>query len=146
MECLLYISLVRPILEYASIVWDPKTQVKVSLCKKWLRICSHQWDLDYYTLLHMFQLPSLASRHDYLRLLSPYKITFQFPSSIPAPSSVSYLTSHKTADFLTYTRVYLIDISNIMLFVYPLHFMHKLYLKSFCMCIVCSMTEKKARD
>ena len=95
-------SLVRPILEYASIVWDPKTQNLIgkieSVQKMALRICSHQWDLDYYTLLDMFQLPLLASIRDYWRLLSLYKIIFQFPSSILAPGSVSYLTCHKTAE------------------------------------------------
>ena len=67
--CQLYISLVRPILEYASIVWDPSSA---------LRICSHEWNLDYHTLLHSFGLPPLSSRRDYLRLLSLYKNIFTF--------------------------------------------------------------------
>ena len=70
--------------EYASFVRDPKTQNLIGSVA--LRICSHQWDLDYYTPLDMFQLRSLASRRDYLRLLSPYKI--MFPSSILAQGSV----------------------------------------------------------
>ena len=37
--------------------------------------------------------PSLASRRDYLRLLSVYKIIFQFPSSILAPYKGGIKTS-----------------------------------------------------
>ena len=75
--CQLYISLVRPILEYASIVWDPSSQILIkqieSVQKFALRICSHEWNLDYHTLLHSFGLPPLSSRRDYLRLLTLYK-------------------------------------------------------------------------
>ena len=87
-------------------MWDPKTGRIESVQKMALRICSHQWDLDYYTLLDMFQLPSLASRRDYLRLLSLYKIIFQFPSSILAPGNVSYLNRHKIADLNLYKLLF----------------------------------------
>ena len=78
--CQLYISLVRPILEYASIVWDPNSQILIkqieSVQKFALRICSHEWNL-YHTLLHSFGLPPLSSRRDYLRLyIQDYISTF----------------------------------------------------------------------
>ena len=64
----LYLSLVRPILEYASPVWDPYTQKNIhqleSVQKLALKICSHCWDIDYHILLDMFTLPTLASRRE----------------------------------------------------------------------------------
>ena len=87
----LYLSLVRPILEYASPVWDPYTQKNIhqleSVQKLALKICSHCWDIGY-ILLDMFTLPTLASRREYLRILTLFKIItgcFYFPPNILFP-------------------------------------------------------------
>lgn len=75
--CRLYLSLVRPILEFASPVWDPYTQKSIkeleSVQKFALKICSHCWDINYEMLLNMFQLPSLAARREYLRINTLHK-------------------------------------------------------------------------
>ena len=109
--CHLYISLVRPILEYASVVWDPTSQNLIkqleSVQKFALRICSHEWNMDYYSLLQEYQLPPLSSRRDYLRLMTLYNIIFQhfhFPSSILTPAIVSRSTRHKRPESNLYER------------------------------------------
>ena len=50
-----------------------------------LKICSHCWDIDYHILLDMFTLPTLASRREYLRILTLFKIIngcFYFPPNV----------------------------------------------------------------
>ena len=70
--CRLYISLVRPILEYACQVWDPythKNTAKLESVQKFaLKVCSHCWNIDYDMLLDIFQLPSLSAQWEYLRI------------------------------------------------------------------------------
>ena len=72
--CRLYVSMFRPILEYACIVWDPHIQMNIEQlesCQKLaLNMCSHCWNINYSTLLDMFSLPSLASRREYLRVMT----------------------------------------------------------------------------
>ena len=57
------LAIVRPVLEYASIVWDPLTQQLIkdleSVQKFALRICSKPWHLSYSGL---FNLPTLISK------------------------------------------------------------------------------------
>ena len=62
----LYISLVRPHLEYGSQVWDPhlardKTSLE-NVQKFACRIASAKWDESYEDLLHVFNLASLQER------------------------------------------------------------------------------------
>ena len=46
----LYLSLVRPILEYACPVWDPYTFKNIEQVQKFaLKICAHRWDTGYCT-------------------------------------------------------------------------------------------------
>ena len=81
--------LVRPILEYASPVWDPYTQKNIhrleSVQKLVLKICSHCWDIDYHILLDMFTLPTLVSRREYLRTFKIITGCFYFPPNILFP-------------------------------------------------------------
>ena len=68
----LYLSLVRPSLEYASQVWDPHSSkdVKVleNIQKFALRIATKQYYARYEILLDTFQLPSLENRRSFLSL------------------------------------------------------------------------------
>ena len=70
--CQLYLSLVRPHLDYATQVWDPHLQRDINslecLQKFALRLCSKQWDTGYHELLNMFSLPSLENRRLHLKL------------------------------------------------------------------------------
>ena len=56
--CRLYLSLVRPILEYACQVWDPYTQRNIkeleSVQTFALKVSSHCWNIDYEMLLNFF--------------------------------------------------------------------------------------------
>ena len=66
----LYLSFVRPSLEYASQVWDPHSSkdVKVleNIQKFALRIATKQYYARYEILLDTFQLPSLENRRSFL--------------------------------------------------------------------------------
>ena len=95
----LYLAIVRPVLGYASIVWDPNTQKLAkdleSVQKFALRICSHQWNLSYPDLMEIFNLPTLSSRREYLRILALYKIvfvSFLLPPSVLIPTSAHHNT------------------------------------------------------
>ena len=74
----LYISLVRPHLEYACQVWDPHLErdIKAIEAVQKFALCmvTKQWNLCYNDLLHMCTLPSLALRRSYLRLSTLFKI------------------------------------------------------------------------
>ena len=65
----LYISLIRPSLEYACQVWNPYLAKDIDKLEKVqqfaLRLCFKQWDLDYQSLLFLSDLPTLAARRKY---------------------------------------------------------------------------------
>ena len=69
----LYLSLIRPHLEYACPVWDPHTmkdKVLLEDVQKFaLRMATKQWDSGYQELLDIMNVPSLADRR--LQLNSP---------------------------------------------------------------------------
>ena len=68
----LYISFVRPFLEYAAPVWDPHHSTLIDKIEKVqrfaLRMASKQWNSDYATLLAWSGLPTLQSRRRVLSL------------------------------------------------------------------------------
>ena len=78
----LYISLVRPHLEYASQVWNPHLQKDIlmleSVQKFGLRICLKQWQMLYQDCLKQCSLPDLKTRRDFLNLCLFYKIINNF--------------------------------------------------------------------
>ena len=68
----LYLSHVRPHLEYAAVVWDPH-QINLinkleSVQKFALKAVTKQWKANYVDLLRVCQVPSLAQRRQYLKL------------------------------------------------------------------------------
>ena len=74
----LYLSHVRPHLEYAAVVWDPH-QINLinkleSVQKFALKAVTKQWKANYVDLLHVCQVPSLAQRRQYLKLTTLFKI------------------------------------------------------------------------
>ena len=74
----LYVSLVRPHLEYACLVWDPHLSKDIGMLESVqtfaLKICTGQWHSSYEDFLNSANLPSLKFRRLYLRLAMLYKI------------------------------------------------------------------------
>ena len=64
--CQLYLSMVRPHLEYTSPVWSPHLAKDMELIegvqKFALRIASKSWTMTYHDLLIKFNLPTLETR------------------------------------------------------------------------------------
>ena len=62
----LYLTKIRPHLEYASPVWDPfrlgEIEELENVQKFALRMCLKSWSMDYKELLETAQIPSLSSR------------------------------------------------------------------------------------
>ena len=93
----LYLTLVRPLLEYGAEVWHPHlikdTLALENVQKLALRICSKQWQMSYYDLLDRFKLPTLENRRLFLSLCTFFKIIHSFfPSAlIPPHLSSSYV-------------------------------------------------------
>jgi hypothetical protein len=62
----LYLTTIRPHLEYASPVWNPfhigEIEKIESVQKFALRMCSKSWNLDYEELLENTRIPTLSSR------------------------------------------------------------------------------------
>lgn len=62
----LYLTLIRPNLEYASIVWDPHLikghKVLENVQKFACRVCTKNWHTDYQSLLDGLYIPSMEAR------------------------------------------------------------------------------------
>ena len=85
----MYISLVRPHLEYASQVWNTYKTGEINslegVQKFALRMCTKQWNSSYNDLLQLCSLPTLQQRRLYLDLCTMFKIVqglFHFPTGI----------------------------------------------------------------
>ena len=74
----LYLSIIRPHIEYASPVWDPyhKTEIEAieSVQKFALKMCLKSWSSNYEQLLLEVRLPTLKVRRSALSLGHLYKI------------------------------------------------------------------------
>ena len=74
----LYLSMVRPHLDYACQIWDPhlaKDKKKLEDVQKFgCRLASHQWDSTYQDLLQLYELPSLEELRLHLKLGLMFKI------------------------------------------------------------------------
>lgn len=74
----LYVSYIRPHLEYACQVWDPHMKKDIealeAVQKFALRACTKLWDTPYQTLLSSTNLPDLAARRRQMKLCTLYKL------------------------------------------------------------------------
>ena len=74
----LYMSSVRPHLEYGTAVWDPHLQKDINKLEKVqtfaLRMCTKNWTADYDSLFTSCNLPSLKKRHLFLKLSFLYQL------------------------------------------------------------------------
>ena len=85
----LYVSLVRPHLEYACPVWAPHTAMDIHELERVQmfagRMATRNWDASYSELQSMVKLPTLERRRLELKLSHLFKIVHNlcfFPSSI----------------------------------------------------------------
>ena len=87
--------MIQPILEYASTVWDPHTNVNItkleSVQRRAARFCLG--DYSHYSsvtcMLQLLDLPSLQSRRKLAKLTTMYKIIYIF---LPIPLSPIIVT------------------------------------------------------
>ena len=74
----LYLTHVRPRLEYAAVVWDPHQSSHINklenVQKFALKAATKQWKADYDTLLNSCHIPSLEQRRKILKLTTLFKI------------------------------------------------------------------------
>ena len=97
----LYLTLVRPVLEYGAEVWHPHLikdiQALENVQKFALRICSKQWQMSYPDLLNHFKIPTLENRRLFLSLCTFFKIVNKInyfpPALIPPHTPLSVLRS-----------------------------------------------------
>ena len=89
----MFLAVVRPLLEYAAPVWDPRQLGLIStlerIQKLALRMCAKDWSASYEDLLIRFDLPTLKQRRKLLKLCFFYQVrsgSFFFPN---APVSAS---------------------------------------------------------
>ena len=104
----LYVTLVRPILEYASSIWDPPSPTVSSQLEAvqhfGLKIAFKSWSIPYHHLLNLSHLTSLSHRRFKFKIVLLFKIkenlsfTPFHPLQIKAPSCYS-LRSNNNGKF-----------------------------------------------
>ena len=74
----LYVSYIRPHLEYAAAVWDPYLSKDINLLEKTqgfaLKVCAKNWSLSHNELLSHLHLSSLSERRSQAKLCHLFKI------------------------------------------------------------------------
>ena len=100
---LIYLTCIRPHLEYACQLWAPFTckgiQSLEAVQKFACKVCLKRWNLDYNSMLQLLNLPSLSVRREFLKLTTMYNIIdgfLQFPSGIFVQSNFPYCCNHST--------------------------------------------------
>lgn len=100
----LYISSVRPHLEYAAVVWDPHLQKDINSLEKVqtfaLRMCTKNWSASQDSLLATCELPSLRKRRLFLKQCILYQVVnnlITFPSRNISPRDVNIITRSKNS-------------------------------------------------
>ena len=84
----LYLSFVRPHLEYAAQVWDPHLRTHVNSLERVqkfaLRMCCKNWNEPYDALLARTDLPTLSKRRKFLKVSYFFQVisgTFHSPNA-----------------------------------------------------------------
>ena len=102
----LYVSLVRPHLEYACQIWDPHLikdkKLLEDVQKFGCKLAAHQWDSGYQDLLQLFELRTLEERRLHLKLGLMFKIIHNlcyFPSIPALRSTIPGLRSSHPLQF-----------------------------------------------
>ena len=104
----LYKSLIRTVLEYCCLVWDPSSKPLIELLestqKVTAKICLGDWKSSYTHLLEKLSLPTLQSRRSYIKLYMVYKILNE--ESYFPPGIFTYLNS--TVNIRSYNPLHLL--------------------------------------
>ena len=102
----IYLTCIRPHLEYACQLWDPYTdkgtQALESVQKFACKVCLKRWDMDYESMLQQLELTSL-SRRNFLKLTTMYNIingTLYFPAGYFVQNYFPYSSSHGTLNYI----------------------------------------------
>ena len=100
----IYLTCIRPHLEYAAQLWDPYNKKYIELLesvqKFACKVCLKCWDMDYQNMLHCLDIPPLSVRHRYLKLITMFNIVNGqsfFPPGIFEPQSPSYNSRHSSS-------------------------------------------------
>ena len=85
----LYTTIVCLVLEYGSIIWDPKSTSLISSLEKiqhfTLKLASKSWSSSYESLLSKFHLPTLHLRRTKAKLIQIFKLHHNISHSLNNP-------------------------------------------------------------
>ena len=89
----LYKSLVRPVLEYCSILWDPSSKNTINSIESVqylaLKIVSKSWNSDYESLLSQFKLQTLQYRWKKAKVIEIFKLKYRLSHHLYSPLTPS---------------------------------------------------------
>ena len=94
----LYLTLIRPNLEYASVVWDSylikDRKILEDVQKFACRVCTKDWHTDCQSLLDGVHIPSLEARRRAMRLCFMYKLVDNNTQILPTSQRSCPYTTH----------------------------------------------------
>jgi hypothetical protein len=92
----LYVSFIRPHLEYAAAAWDPFLRKDINLIEDVqrfaLKVCLKSWNANYNELLEQSHLPTLQARRREAKLCHLFKIINKVTFFPDAPTQARSLT------------------------------------------------------
>ena len=113
----MYISLVRPNLEYASQVWNPYKVGEVNslehVQKFALRMCTKSWDTSYQELLQLFSLPDLHAATQAFCAHCFMEWLFYFSNDVFVHQTSSIITRSSTSQTLVLLHIHVVILTHL---------------------------------